>query len=193
MPAWAGVDSRRQPHALRVDLNIVRASERAADLTRQMLAYSGKGRFVIEPINLSLLIRDMSDLLHTSIPRKVNFQLDLQPDLSLMEGDPSQMQQLVINLVSNAAEAIGDSIGEIRVITGSERLTEEDIRAGIRGDGLRPGEFVCLEVFDSGSGMDEETMAKIFDPFFSTKFTGVGVWGSRRFPESCAATMEDSR
>jgi two-component system cell cycle sensor histidine kinase/response regulator CckA len=155
--------------------NVVKASEKAAHLTRQLLAYSGKGRFVIQAINLSELVSEISALLRTSIPKKVELRLDIREDLPPIEGDSSQIQQLIMNMVLNGAEAIGDSIGTVLVTTGVEDVDEEYIRtAGLR-EGIKPGRYVCLEVHDTGCGMDERTRARIFDPFFTTKFTGRGL------------------
>jgi two-component system, cell cycle sensor histidine kinase and response regulator CckA len=155
--------------------DVVRASERAANLTRQLLAYSGKGKFVIQPVDLSNLARDMVSLIQSSIPRTVRLQLDLATDLPPVTADVAQMQQLIMNLVINAAEAIGDRPGAVTVTTSLEHFDEQSSRAFRSSDELKPGEYVSLEVQDNGSGMDEATIAKIFDPFFTTKFTGRGL------------------
>ncbi len=154
---------------------IIRASERAADLTRQLLAYAGKGKFVIEPVDLSSLVRDISELIRTSVPRSVELVLDLQPGLPRIEGDGSQMQQLVMNLILNAVEATGEKIGTVRVTT---RLRE--VGGGARWLDFRPsppvpGRYLELQVEDDGCGMSEEVKGQIFDPFFTTKFTGRGL------------------
>ena len=155
--------------------NVIHASERAADLTRQLLAYAGKGRFFVRPVNVSSLVRDISELMRTSIPRKVEFDLRLQDDVPPVEADSTQIQQLVMNLVLNAGEAIGEHTGTVEIIT---RLEEIQTNEGRKPDGaadLRPGRYVCIEVRDNGCGMDEATQSQIFDPFFSTKFTGRGL------------------
>src|SRR5262249_21456934 len=97
--------------------DIIRASERAPDLPRQLLASAGKGNFVIEPVNLSELVSDISELLRTSAPRNVAMELNLHPDLPSIEADVTQMQQLLMNLILNAAEATSDRSGEVRVST----------------------------------------------------------------------------
>lgn len=146
---------------------IVASSKRAADLTSQLLAYAGKGRFVITKFDLSALISQMLHLIQTSIPRIVRLELELAPDLPWIEADASQIQQVVMNLAINAAEAIGPDGGTVRVSTGVADVGP--------GDESKPGRYVYMEVRDSGSGMDEDTKAKIFDPFFTTKFTGRGL------------------
>ncbi len=153
---------------------IVKAGERAAHLTREMLAYSGKGRFIIQPLNLSDAVLDITNLMRSSIPNRVMVSLDLAPALPLVEADPGQMQQLIMNLVLNAAEAIGDKMGVVTVRTGERNIDERNVGQLGFAD-LVPGRYVCLEVRDTGCGMDAETQAKIFDPFFTTKFVGRGL------------------
>ena len=155
--------------------DVIRAAERAADLTRQLLAYSGKGRFVIETANLSQLIREIVGLIQTSIPRNVQLRLELDPNLPLVEGDLSQFQQIVMNLVINGAEAIGERPGAVVVTTLLQNVDEEYARTTWGLGGLAPGRYVALEVHDDGCGMDAETIEKIFDPFFTTKFAGRGL------------------
>jgi two-component system cell cycle sensor histidine kinase/response regulator CckA len=153
----------------------VKAAERAAHLTRQLLAYAGKGQFVIEAVNLSSLVKEISTLVNTSIPRKVQVRLELQPDLPAIEADTGQLQQVIMNLVINAAEAIGDNVGLVVVTTGEQEVNESYSATVWANAELRPGRYVTLEVHDSGSGMDEATLQRIFDPFFTTKFTGRGL------------------
>jgi CheY-like chemotaxis protein len=151
------------------------ASERAADLTKQLLAYAGKGRFMVEPVSLSAMIREISELVQSSIPRSVQLRLDLQKDLPLIEADTSQLQQLIMNLVINGAEAIGDQqSGTVSVTTGVQEVDDVYIRSTL-GHDITPGTYIFLEVHDTGCGMDEPTIARIFDPFFTTKFTGRGL------------------
>jgi len=147
---------------------VVKASSRAAHLTRQLLAYSGKGRLVLRKIDLSGALRAMESLLRSSVPKKVRLDLDLAAGLPLVEADPAQVQQVVLNLVINAAEAIGEATGEVRVVTGAGELAEA------KGD-LKPGPHVFLEVRDTGCGMDDHVRAHLFDPFFTTKFLGRGL------------------
>jgi PAS domain S-box-containing protein len=155
---------------------VIRAAENAAHLTRQLLAYSGKGRFVIQPVDLSELTRQITTLVRTSIPKTVQLNLELAPCLPAVDGDPGQLQQLIMNLVINGAEAIGDSPkGTVEVTTGVQAVDESYIRGGFTAGNLHPGEYVSLQVCDNGVGMDAETQSRIFDPFFSTKFSGRGL------------------
>jgi signal transduction histidine kinase/DNA-binding response OmpR family regulator len=153
----------------------VRASERAAELTRQLLAYSGKGRFVVEPVSLAELVQDNQVLLKTTIAANVHLKLDLDEAVPAIEADIAQMQQIVMNLLINAAEAIGSKPGEVFVSVREVSVDENDARARFGTFELQPGPYVCLLVADNGCGMNEETRAKIFDPFFTTKFTGRGL------------------
>jgi PAS domain S-box-containing protein len=152
---------------------IIQGAERAADLTMQLLAYAGKGRFVIEPVNLSELIRGMAPLLEGSIPRSVELRLALEESVPPIEADPSQMQQLIMNLAINGAEAIGDKVGAVRIATAVREVRGEEARRDFPE--LTEGACVSLEVSDDGCGMDEETRSKIFDPFFTTKLMGRGL------------------
>ncbi|MGA7238717.1 MAG: response regulator [Bryobacteraceae bacterium] len=155
--------------------DIIRASERAADLTRQLLAYAGKGNFVIEPVNISTLVREISELIRSSAPRNVALELELQPDVPPIEADATQMQQLVMNLILNAAEATSDRSGEVRVTTGLRTIAPGDPVAIYRPDPPAPGNYVTVQISDDGCGMTEAVQAQIFDPFFTTKFAGRGL------------------
>ncbi len=148
---------------------VVRTGEQAAHLTRQMLAYSGKGRMLLEPVDLSKLFSGLAEIVSPSISKKISLVLDLAAGLDPVEADPSQMQQIFTNLVLNAAEAIGDREGTITIRTGAWSGAES---AGLE---LEPGKYVYVEVADTGCGMDEGTKARIFEPFFTTKFAGRGL------------------
>ncbi len=154
---------------------VLKAGEQAAHLTRQMLAYAGKGKFLVEALDISTLIPDISGLLRPSIPKKVVLQFDLKEDLPSVLADRGQVQQVFMNLVLNAAEAIGNREGAITVRTGVENVNARYVRQHAEAAGIQPGKYVCLEVRDTGCGMDEATRARIFDPFFTTKFTGRGL------------------
>jgi PAS domain S-box-containing protein len=154
----------------------IQAAERAAQLTRQLLAYAGKGRFVTELINLSSLVREISALIQTSISRKVQIRLELSDDLPLIEADAGQIQQVVMNLIINGAEAIGDEVGLVVCATAAQLVDDAYLKTlGVEAQHVAPGRYVTLEVHDSGCGMDEATLSRIFEPFFSTKFTGRGL------------------
>jgi PAS domain S-box-containing protein len=155
---------------------IVQAGERAAFLTRQMLAYAGRGRFVTEKIDLGNLIREISTLVRTSIPKTVQVQMDLAPDLPPIEADPAQIQQVVMNLVINAGEAIGDnSPGTVEIHTSLRAFNTNQAAEFFGPEQSAAGTYIQLEVTDTGVGMDEATRLRIFDPFFTTKFTGRGL------------------
>lgn len=151
------------------------AAQAAADLTGQLLAYSGRGTFRTEPVNFSALVEEMARLLESSISKKVSLLYELGRDIPLVEADPTQIRQVVMNLITNASEAIGDSPGEVTLRTGSMQVGRERLLQSYTHDDLPPGEYVFIEVEDSGCGMNQETLQKIFDPFFTTKFTGRGL------------------
>jgi two-component system cell cycle sensor histidine kinase/response regulator CckA len=155
--------------------NVILASRRAANLTRQLLAYSGKGHFEVRPIDLSVHVRELSTLLETTISKKVQLRLELTQDLPAISADIAQVQQVVMNLVINGAEAIGDQRGTVLVATGVQAIDEFYVQSLFASEGIAPGTYVYLEVHDTGCGMDEATKARIFDPFFTTKFTGRGL------------------
>jgi signal transduction histidine kinase len=156
-------------------VQIEATAQRAADLTNQLLAYAGKGKFVIEPVNLSGLVEEMGHLLHTAISRKTILRYDLAWNLPAVEGDPTQLRQVVMNLITNASEALCGEAGEITLTTGVMQADERLLRENCLENSLQAGSCVFLEVADTGCGMEEETRQKIFDPFFSTKFTGRGL------------------
>jgi len=156
--------------------DVVDASERAAHLTQQLLAYAGKGRFVVQPLDLSNVVRDISHLVQSSIPKNVQVRLDLASHLPCIDADAAQIQQVVMNLVINAAEAIPSAqLGSVIVSTREQEVDESYIQQALRPAELQPGQYVVLEVHDTGVGMDATTVSRIFDPFFTTKFTGRGL------------------
>jgi PAS domain S-box-containing protein len=159
---------------------VVRATLRAADLTRQLLAYSGKGAFVVRHLDLSAEVREMATLLRTSIAKQATLEWDLHPDLPVVSADPTQIRQIVMNLITNASDAVGEAGGTITLRTGVSRLEELSEQSGalLEGDEAvrrADGPFVFLEIADTGGGMTPDTLRRIFDPFFSTKFAGRGL------------------
>jgi two-component system cell cycle sensor histidine kinase/response regulator CckA len=162
---------------------VIAGAERAAYLTRQLLAYSGKGAFTVERIDVGRLIRDMEPLLRASVPETIALQLETPENLPEIEADAEQIRQALMNLAINAAEAIGEhNRGCVHIRTGQHDLGSDEIRRDFSREELIPGSYVAIEVRDTGIGMDESIRSRIFDPFFTTKFLGRGlglaaVWG----------------
>ncbi|HTM49745.1 MAG TPA: response regulator [Bryobacteraceae bacterium] len=156
--------------------DVLVAGQRAGSLTRQLLTHhSGKSRFSIALLDLSGLVREISGLIQPSIPKLVRLRLDLDPDLPAVQGDASQLQQLVMNLVINGAEAVVSGMGSVSVTTRLSDLREENLPRSIPPTSIQPGRYICLEVRDDGAGMDTATLARIFDPFYTTKLAGRGL------------------
>lgn len=155
----------------------VKAAERAADLTRQMLAYSGQGHFEVEQLNLNTLIEDNLHLFEAGIPKNIRIETALTTPLPTIEADPGQMQQVIMNLILNGAEAIQENkAGLIEIITQIQVYhPENSLYWQYTGVPMEEGRYVRLDIRDNGIGMDEATLGKIFDPFFTTKFTGRGL------------------
>jgi two-component system cell cycle sensor histidine kinase/response regulator CckA len=155
--------------------DVLSASQKAADLTRQLLAYAGKGRFVIGSVDLCKLVTEVSSLIRASISKKISLVIDVPEDCPLVEADRAQLQQLVMNLVINGGEAIGDEPGTLTVRIRTEHFTERRERPRTEGFPIVTGEYVRIDVTDTGAGMDPETRNRIFEPFFTTKFLGRGL------------------
>jgi PAS domain S-box-containing protein len=154
---------------------IQRSAQHAADLTNQMLAYSGKGRFVLQASDLSEIVGEMTHLLRAAVSRSAEIVLDLHPTLPAFEGDPVQIRQVIMNLITNASDAVGETGGTIVVQTGQMHASRGYLADAWIGADQPEGHYVFAEVQDTGCGMDAVTLARIFDPFFSTKFTGRGL------------------
>jgi PAS domain S-box-containing protein len=154
---------------------IEKAGRRAAELCRQMLAYSGRGKFILETIVLGSLVEEMAHLLKATISKKAMLTLDLEKSIPPMEGDAAQVRQIVMNLITNASEAIGDRSGVIRISTGAMECSRAHLSATYLDDNLAEGLYVYIEVADTGCGMSRETIGRMFEPFFTTKFTGRGL------------------
>ncbi len=153
----------------------LQAAQRSADLTGQMLAYSGKGMFIVRKMNLSELVEEIAHLLKTSITKSATLRLNLQRNIPDIDADPGQVQQIIMNLITNASEAIGESTGVVTLSTYVQDCDEAYLRNSRLDEKPLPGRFVCLEVSDTGSGMDTNTMQLLFDPFFTTKAMGRGL------------------
>jgi PAS domain S-box-containing protein len=150
------------------------AGERSADLARQMLAYSGRGRFMVKRVALAEVVVEMAGLLESTISKKAKLNLSLAPDTPVVEADVTQLRQVLLNLITNASEALGERSGRIDVSTGATVLGA-GMPDGYEPDDVPAGRYAFLEVTDSGAGMSDETKAMIFDPFFTTKFLGRGL------------------
>jgi len=154
---------------------ICTATRRAADLTRQILTYAGKGQFHPEPLDLSHVVEDMRRMLEVAVSKKATLCFALAKGLPATQADVSQIRQVVMNLVANAAEALGESPGLVSIATDVVHLDCDLPVTSAFGNRLPRGEYVVMEVADTGIGMDEATQRKIFDPFYSTKFAGRGL------------------
>lgn len=151
------------------------AASRAAELTRQMLAYSGKGKFVLQFVDLNQTAVENAQLFLSTISKNVNLELDLDQDIPHILADPGQIQQVVMNLITNACEAVGSDNGKVSIASGTKYCDADFLSSG-RGEYTpQPGYYVWLKISDTGTGMDSETIQKLFDPFFTTKFTGRGL------------------
>ncbi len=154
---------------------INQAALRAAELCKQMLAYSGRGRFVVRPLDLGQLVEETAQMLQISISKKAALRFRLETNLPPVEADATQLRQVIMNLVINASEALGEGSGVIAVSTGLTRVDRAHLGGTMLAPELPEGEYVFLEISDNGCGMSAETQARIFDPFFTTKFTGRGL------------------
>lgn len=150
-------------------------AERAAELTNQLLAYSGKGKFSVEAIDLSELVREMGELLSSIISKKARLHYVCLDDLPVVDGDPTQIRQVIMNLMTNASDSLGGKPGNITVTTNVIAGRDAKKRTTTVGDINEHARYVCIEVSDTGCGMDQDTVSRIFDPFFTTKFAGRGL------------------
>lgn len=154
---------------------ICKATRRAADLSSQMLAYSGQGAFLVERLQLSRIVREMTNLLDASVAKRVVLRCELADHLPEIEADVAQLRQVVMNLTTNASEAIGEQGGLVVLRTGVMHADRDYLADTFLDAGLPEGDYVFLEVSDTGAGMAPETLKRIFDPFFTTKFAGRGL------------------
>ena len=160
--------------------DIENSSKRAADLANQMLAYAGKGRYILEPIDVQDLVTDMAEILSVSISKKAKVRYDFSMEDCVIKGDPSQVRQILMNLITNASEALHDAAGEI-IISVSVQANDQGFqdqlltKPHLDDESSSAKRFIHVSVEDTGCGMDEETLTRIYDPFFTTKFTGRGL------------------
>jgi len=154
---------------------IEKAARRSADLCRQMLAYSGRGKFIVQPLRLDELVREMTHMLEISISKKAVLKYNFGANVPAIEADATQVRQVIMNLIVNASEAIGDRSGVISMSTGAMLCDRPYLTEIFLHENLAEGLYVYLEVADTGCGMDADIQAKLFDPFFTTKFTGRGL------------------
>jgi CheY-like chemotaxis protein len=162
-----------QAHQCAAQIDV--AGRHASELCRQLLAYSGKGQFVVESLNLNVMIRDMSRLLELSVPKTCALKRVLADGLPDMKGDSRQIRQVIMNLVANAAEAVGAEQGTITIETGARNCDREYLSSPYLSEDREPGDYCYVKVSDTGHGMESSTMQRMFDPFFSTRFTGRGL------------------
>ncbi len=151
------------------------ASHRAAELAGQMLAYSGRAQLAKAPVQLSDIVCELGPLLQASIPKKVTLDFTCVQDLPLIQADATQLRQVVMNLIINASEAIGDAAGSVTVATRVVTVPEALPAGAWIGGPPPPGRYVLIDVTDSGCGMDADTLSRVFDPFFTTKVSGRGL------------------
>ncbi|HIE41131.1 MAG TPA: PAS domain-containing sensor histidine kinase, partial [Candidatus Aenigmarchaeota archaeon] len=151
------------------------SAQRAAELCNQLLAYSGKGKFVVQPVNLNHIVEEMIHLLEVSISKKAVLKYNLAKNLPAVDADITQIRQVIMNLIINASDAIDKKSGIITITTGAMECDSQYLTKTFLDDELKQGVYIYLEVSDTGHGMEEESKNKIFDPFFTTKFTGRGL------------------
>ncbi|MCE5335073.1 MAG: PAS domain S-box protein [Desulfobacteraceae bacterium] len=154
---------------------IIQTGRRASELTKQMLAYSGRGKFSIQPLLLSHVVSEMEHLLEVSISKKCELLYDFARNIPAIEADAAQIRQVIMNLIINASEAIGEEAGIIKVSTGVMFCNRDKLSETYLNENLKEGRYVYLEVADNGCGMSFETRTRLFDPFYTTKFTGRGL------------------
>ncbi|MFZ5893725.1 MAG: ATP-binding protein [Myxococcota bacterium] len=165
-----GIDPRMLPLLDEIETG----ARRAAELTKQMLDYAGHGKFKIRSVDLPALVREMAKLVKALIPKHVELHYQFQEGLPSVEADPTQLRQVIMNLITNAAESMEATGGRVVVRVEQRYVAQEELDT-FESNGAKPGAYIFMEVSDTGTGMSEETRARVFDPFFTTKFTGRGL------------------
>ena len=155
--------------------NAMKAARKSAELARQMLAYSGQGVFEIVDVNLNDIVTQNAQIFRTAVPRTINLEIDLGQEIPFVKADPGQIQQIMMNLITNAAEALEAKVGTIRISTGVRYCDELILSSSVFPEKPEPQNMAYLEVMDNGCGMDPATISRMFDPFYTTKFTGRGL------------------
>jgi len=162
--------------SVRADIDrALHGARRAAELTRQMLAYAGRGRRVVHSLEPSPFLARLADTLQATLPSRAELEVRVAPDLPAIQADPDQLRQVVVNLVSNAMEALGEQPGRITLTAGVQEYSRVELEQSRLADKPPPGRYVWLEIADRGCGMDVATQERLFDPFFTTKFIGRGL------------------
>lgn len=154
---------------------VLKAAARGKELVSQLLAYSGKGKLLSQSFDLSDLAAEMARLLKTVISKKATLQIDLTREPLTIHGDPNQVRQVIMNLITNASDALENNNGSIRLRTGRLFVDRKDLNGLYFHEGMKEGEYLFVEVSDDGCGMDQKAMQKIFDPFYTSKFSGTGL------------------
>ncbi|MGC8737406.1 MAG: PAS domain-containing hybrid sensor histidine kinase/response regulator [Candidatus Hydrogenedens sp.] len=155
--------------------SIIIAGKKGSELAQQMLSYAGRRKLLTKRVNLNKMIEEMLQIIKSSISKKVVLKLDLAEQIPMVEGDATQLSQVIMNLVINSNEAIGNRSGMIIVRTSASFCDSKYLDTLFLPGELKEGLYVVVEVVDTGCGMDEETRKRIFEPFYSTKFTGRGL------------------
>jgi CheY-like chemotaxis protein len=154
---------------------IAKAANQAAGLCNQMLAYAGKSPLQKTHVSIVTIVDEIVTMLKATLPQNAVIKTDFSADIPFINADASQLKQIVMNLIINASEAVGEAQGEIRVSLARTRVVAGESCKDFHGKAIVPAEYVCLEVTDTGCGMDEATKWRIFEPFYTTKFTGRGL------------------
>lgn len=154
---------------------IKKSVSRGSELCRQMLTYSGNATYIVQPVDLHALVMEMVELSRASVSKKIHFHLHLPSDTPSIMGDDAQVRQVVMNLIVNASEAIGNQNGTISLSIKQQSCSAEQLAGTAITDGVLPGDYLVLGITDNGCGMDEHMLVRMFEPFYTTKFTGRGL------------------